>query len=107
MTPTDEGEIKGKMSTMKKFERFDIVPNEPKKTLDKFLHYQRGLLELLDQAREVDIQRVKVKSAIGSIIMFKLGDAFRFVIGHNRRHIIQAREVYQQQSTSENQAVNS
>ncbi|MEO1051583.1 MAG: DinB family protein [Bacteroidota bacterium] len=93
MTPTSTGEIKSKMKTLGKFKAFDIIPDQPNRTIDRFLQNQHTLLDLISRSREIDIQRVKVKSAIGSIITFRLGDALRFAIGHNQRHIIQAQRL--------------
>lgn len=93
MTPTATGEIKSKMRTFKRFEQFDISENDPNKTISKFLDYQGRLIELIKRSKSADLGRVRVKSAIGGWLMFKLGDALRFVVGHNQRHIIQAQNV--------------
>ncbi|MEL7004131.1 MAG: DinB family protein [Bacteroidota bacterium] len=93
ITPTESGEIKSKMGTMKKFENFSIARDNPHLTIDKFIEYQQKLLKQLEESGSVNLEKVRVKSAIGSLIMFRLGDAFRFIIGHNHRHIIQAQNV--------------
>ena len=40
-----------------------------------------------------DLASIKIQTAI-PLVKIKLGDAFRFVVGHNERHIWQAEKVY-------------
>ena len=37
-----------------------------------------------------NIQSAKVKSLVGNIVRFKIGDALLFMLAHNDRHIQQA-----------------
>lgn len=53
---------------------------------------QALLLKLLDQAETADINKTRIVSSIGPIIQFRLGDAIRFLVGHNQRHMIQAKK---------------
>ncbi len=95
MAPTQAGGIKNKMATFKKFTQFDISAQQPHETIERFMRYQNELLDLLNRSRKVSLQKNRVKSAIGGWLMFRLGDAFRFIIGHNQRHVIQAQKVLQ------------
>lgn len=58
--------------------------------LETFIHQQRQLLDLLDQARGVDLQKTKTVISISKWIRLRLGDTFRVVIYHNQRHLLQA-----------------
>jgi len=55
-----------------------------------FIYRQYKMLELLDRARNVSLQKNKVGITITSLLRLRLGDTFRFVIYHNQRHIVQA-----------------
>jgi hypothetical protein len=57
----------------------------------KFIGQQEELLYHLDQAKYVDVNEAKVPLSIFKLITFKLGDAFRFIIAHNERHMQQAK----------------
>ncbi len=88
--PKPDGTIPSPMKTISKF-----VPmvTTHKDTMERFLADQRSLLNVLDQCAVLDLNKVKITSAIGPIVTFKLGDALRFLIGHNQRHILQAQNV--------------
>ncbi len=59
-------------------------------TLDRFLNQQKQILELLQKARNANLNKVKTGITISNIIKLKIGDTFRVVIYHNQRHIVQA-----------------
>lgn len=60
--------------------------------LGRFISYQEELLELLDLALNVDLNKVKTSITL-PLLKFKLGDTLRFVIYHNERHIVQAKRI--------------
>ncbi len=57
--------------------------------LKEFLRQERLLLQYVNNARNLDLS-VRIPISISKWITLKLGDIFRFVITHNRRHIMQA-----------------
>lgn len=59
-------------------------------TLDLFLEYQSQIIQLLNEARQLNLNKVKTSITISKLIKLKLGDTFRFLIYHNERHVIQA-----------------
>ena len=80
-----------KMKTLK-------VSNPIHKLLDKsvikeFISQQNKMLELLEKAKTVDLEKTKTSISISKLINLKLGDIFRFVIYHNFRHIKQAENI--------------
>lgn len=101
MKPKENNVIPNKMKTISKFYPvISLLSGNQNTTIDTFLNDQRLLLDLLNQANSVDLEKIKIKSALGGWLMFKLGDAFRFVIAHNQRHILQAMNVLEEyQST--------
>lgn len=61
--------------------------------LDNCLAQQTELLNLLKQARRVSLNRVRIETSLSSLLRFKLGDTFRFIINHILRHLSQAERV--------------
>lgn len=60
--------------------------------IDRFIKQQKAIINLLEQARKVNLTKTKTKTSL-PIIKFRLGDTLRFVIYHNVRHIKQAEKV--------------
>lgn len=58
-----------------------------------FLESQNELLEILENAKAINIRKAKAPISLSKIIKFKMGDAFYFVVYHNERHIQQALNV--------------
>ena len=91
MQPKENGSIGLKMKAMKEY--------TPASTLDAgavlriFLEQQHSLLNLLEQAKRVNIQRLRVPVSIARFIRLSVGDTFRFLIAHEQRHVLQARRV--------------
>lgn len=94
MKPRDSGEIKNKMKTFSRMEPGKSGIDTKKLFMD-FRKYQDDILLLIEKARYYNLNTLKINSSIGRIIRFKLGDAFRFIIAHNQRHIQQAINVLQ------------
>jgi hypothetical protein len=90
MKPKPDGTIPSKIKTLSKFEpKSDRIAI----CIEVFLKDQYKMLEILEKCRTVDLNKLKVHSAIGKIINFKMGDALRVVVAHNQRHILQAENV--------------
>ncbi len=84
---------KEKLNKMKTFK--DKNPAGSKLTseaLDRFIQQQQQMLELLDRARKIDLNRTRTGISISKWITLKLGDTFRVVVYHNQRHMVQARK---------------
>lgn len=77
-----------KMKTMKKTN--PISKKLDKTVIHQFIRQQHELLELLELAKEKNLNKIKTGISIASWIKLKLGDTFRVVIYHNERHIQQA-----------------
>lgn len=90
--PTKEGVIPKPMKTFQKaFDPQALALNE-KSAIPEFIMQQEQLLHYLQQAKSVNLNRNKITSLI-PILRFRLGDAFRFLIAHEQRHILQAKNV--------------
>ena len=89
MKPKDVFEIKNKMRAMKAHTPENKL--NPGKVLDEFVEQQHRLLQLLDMAKMRNLNTIKVPLSLTKLIKFKLGDTFRFLIAHEQRHFVQAR----------------
>lgn len=63
---------------------------DPKAVIEKFLAQQERFLGLVKQAETADLKKVRVKSLLGNIVRFRLGDALQLVSWHSIRHLDQA-----------------
>ena len=90
--PAEGGIIPKPMKTFKKEFNPIIAEYKPTSSIPEFLEQQKQLLHYLDQAKNINLGGNRISSLI-PIIRFKLGDAFRFLIAHEQRHILQAKNV--------------
>jgi hypothetical protein len=88
---------KAKLNKMKTFKNKNpIETNLDIYTIDRFLNQQWQLIDLLNDALHVSLNKVKVKTSISQLIQLKLGDTFRFIINHNIRHLKQIEGIEKQ-----------
>ena len=81
---------KEKLNKMKTFKDKNPLNADLDKTvIDKFINQQIKLLDLLNQSRNVSLNKVKIQTSISSLIKLKLGDTFQFFINHIIRHLKQ------------------
>ena len=87
MKPGEDGKIGNKMQSPKDHrpaKGLDVFP-----VLKDFVDRQIFLLELLDQARQKNLGKIRVPISIFKSIRLKLGDTFRFLVAHKQRHFVQ------------------
>lgn len=89
MKPTNVYEIKNKMKAMKAY----TFPNSlhVDSVLQEFLSHQDKFMRLLEMAKGSDLNAIHIPITLTSLVKLKLGDMFRFLIAHEQRHMIQAR----------------
>lgn len=80
-----------KMKTFKNKNPLNAVLD--KSVLDKFINQQIKLLDLLDQAKKIDLNRIKTAISITQLIKIKLGDTFPFFVNHIIRHLKQIERI--------------
>jgi DinB superfamily len=81
---------KEKLNKMKTFkDKNPLHAQLDKSVLDRFIQQQMKLLDLLSQARNVSLNKVKVPTSFSSLVKLKLGDIFRFLTNHMIRHFKQ------------------
>lgn len=83
---------KEKLNTMKTFKSMDPLHSKlDKSVLNEFIAQQKQMIHLLNDAENIDLNKVRTSISITKLIQLKLGDTFRFVIYHNLRHVEQAK----------------
>lgn len=80
-----------KMNTFK--DKNPLNAQLDKSVMDKFIQQQTKYLDLLSQARNVSLNKVKVPTSFSSIIRLKLGDVLRFLTNHQLRHLKQIERI--------------
>lgn len=81
---------KQKLNKIKTFKDKDPIGTQLTiEVIDTFVNQQAELIDLLNQAKAVNIQKTKVTISITKWIKLRLGDTFRFFINHNLRHLNQ------------------
>lgn len=81
-------------TSKKKYKAFKgHIPSEeldPSAVLTEFLRQEDLLLSFVRQARGIDPALVRIPVSISPWIRLKLGDTLRFIVAHNKRHLLQA-----------------
>ena len=89
MTPSTVYEVKNKMKTQKRMSFPNSLNIET--VLKEFVAGQDRLLQLLERAKGKDLAKIHIPITLTKLIKLRLGDTFRFLIAHEQRHMIQAR----------------
>ncbi|CAA9203324.1 DinB family protein [Flavobacterium collinsii] len=85
---------KAKLNKMKTFkDKNPLNVKLDKSVIDRFINQQIKLLDLLNQSRNVSLNKVKIKISISNFIKLKLGDTFQFFINHIIRHFHQIDQI--------------
>jgi len=87
MQPGNNGLIKKKMKSPANAQ--PAIAPDAKEMLDEFIRHQHRLLNLVQIARQHDLNKNRIPISISKLIALKLGDTFRFVTAHQQRHFIQ------------------
>ncbi len=87
-----DGSLKTKLKTPKAYNPANSSL-DAKQVINDFLAHQQTTLKLIEAAAQTDLGKFRVPTSLTRFISMKLGDAFRFVVFHNTRHIVQASKV--------------
>lgn len=63
---------------------------DPAETLDEFEALHEELIVRMNEASDLDLKKVKVRSVLDRRLRLSLGDWFAFLAAHGRRHLWQA-----------------
>ncbi len=89
MKPTNVYEIRNKMKGNKNYS----FPNSLNvdTVIKEYIDQKVKLQQLLDIANDRDLNSIRIPITLTKMIKLKLGDLFRFLIAHEQRHMVQAR----------------
>lgn len=93
MQPKADGTLSKKMQSPKNHQPQNNADSHL--VIAEFIEQQEQLLLLMEQARQLDLNTIKVPISIAPFIKLKLGDVFMFLVAHNQRHILQAERAIQ------------
>ncbi len=82
------GEKSRKIPTLKKLN--PIHRDLDRRVLDHWLHNAERLTVLLEKARSADLNELRIKTVLTSLIRMRLGDVLRMMVYHDWRHLEQA-----------------
>ena len=84
-----------RLKTTRLFKPAAVEPGGTVETglVGRFVEQQRDIVSAIDRCRGVDLQRTKVSSPASDLLRFRLGDALRLMVEHNKRHLKQAEAV--------------
>lgn len=92
MNPKADRSIAWRMRTLGMFEPRTAI-TKGWRSLDQFETMLVGFQDLLVQAGQRGMEGARITSTLGPILRFKVGDAFRFPIAHQQRHMLQIERV--------------
>lgn len=85
---------KEKLNKMKTFKDKNPLNAKLDKTvIDNFIAQQEKLITLLNQSRNVSLNKVKITTSISTVFKLKLGDTLQFYINHIIRHFDQIEKI--------------
>lgn len=87
MKPGADGRIRSKMNSPKDHRPTSDL--DVASVFDDFMNQQQGLLNLLEGAKQKNIEAIRTPISISKFIKLKVGDTFRFLIAHEQRHFLQ------------------
>jgi uncharacterized damage-inducible protein DinB len=91
MKPTNVYQIKNKMKAMKAYTFTNNLNIDT--VLAEFIGHQDKLIQLLELAKSRDLNKIRIATTLTNLVKLKIGDMFRFLIAHEQRHMIQARNM--------------
>ena len=80
-----------KMKAMKR--HLPLKSKAPHQVIAHFIQHMEELLLLLKQCREHDLKKMRIATSISCFIRLNGGDALHFLLMHNERHLVQARNL--------------
>lgn len=86
LAPTEDGEIKSKMKTMKVFTPVGEIENS---VIARFVENTERVEKIVQRAQNKNLRSFKVTTALGPVLKFYVGDALDFILAHNERHVVQ------------------
>ncbi len=91
ISPNSNGEVRRPIQTFRSMNPIEMLDMD--NTLNEFIQVHSRLIELIKLSESYDITRTKVATALGPMVKLRLGDAYRFLLGHAERHMVQLKRI--------------
>lgn len=65
----------------------------PADTIENFLEQHKNFMHLLEELKNIDLQKIKIVSPFSNFIKYNLGDSMEMIVSHDQRHLLQAKNV--------------
>jgi hypothetical protein len=85
------GEIRNKVKTFDMLQP-SLSDNDTAPILFEFRNHQNELIALIEKAKNININKLKIPTFV-KFVKINIGDAYRVMNGHTKRHILQAENV--------------
>lgn len=59
--------------------------------ISRFIQHMENMLEILRASKHKELRKIFTPTSLSSLVKINLGDAFLFLLAHNRRHLRQAK----------------
>jgi len=59
----------------------------------RFIDQQNQIIKYMKATKNLDLEKIKISSPVTHLITYSLMDAYRIIINHEKRHLLQARRV--------------
>jgi hypothetical protein len=83
-----------KMSKMKTFKDKNPLGSKlDKSSIEKFISDKEEFIALYRKSKDYSLNGIKSSISISSIMKLKLGDTFRFLLNHEKRHFAQMEDI--------------
>lgn len=79
------------MKTFKFFEPGHKDNLDKEEVFQQFENYHLDFLKFIQMSKSLNINKIKVTSALGAILKFRLGVCFLFLLNHEIRHLAQGK----------------
>ena len=63
--------------------------------VDEFVAHQNKVIGYFEACRDIDLRKTVISSPVANFITYRLLDAFKIIVVHERRHFAQAQRVMQ------------
>lgn len=97
------GKVRWKIPTVASMEPQTDDNDTAVDRLNDLITTSRNFRSLVKECSEYDLNKVKVASALGKVIRFRLGDALHIVAVHNERHLVQMENALEKISPAQHQ----
>ena len=88
--PKENGVLKNKLKTFKWMDPENQMDRN--EVIDEFIVTHQKIIALIKQSEVVNLDRTKIQTAI-PILKLRLGDAYKFLLAHTRRHVVQLQRI--------------